>query len=72
MGAVGPRVREVHVHGDGGAFCVLYVAQLADAVVVLHAFQKMTQRTEKRDLDLASARLRTFRAIGQEGETRRG
>ena len=62
MGTVGPGVREVRVREDGGAFRVLYVAQIADAVVVLHAFQKKTQRTEKRDLDLANARLRQFRA----------
>ena len=37
---------------------VIYIASLADAVYVLHAFQKTTQQTAKRDLDLAAARLR--------------
>ena len=64
MTAVGSGVREVRIREDSGAFRILYVAQLADAVVVLHAFQKKTQRTEKRDLDLANARLRQFRAEG--------
>lgn len=41
-----------------GAFRVIYVASLADAVYVLHAFQKKTQRTPQRDLSLAAARLR--------------
>ena len=64
MTTVGSGVREIRVREDDGAFRILYVAQFADAVVVLHAFQKKTQRTEKRDLDLANVRLRQFRAEG--------
>lgn len=41
-----------------GAFRVVYVATLPDAVYVLHAFGKKTQRTAKRDLDVAISRLR--------------
>ncbi len=33
---------------------VIYSARLADAVYVLHAFQKKTQSTAKRDIALAS------------------
>ncbi len=58
MTTVGPGVREIRIHEESGAFRVLYVAQVEDAVVVLHAFQKKTQQTQKRDLDLAAARLR--------------
>ncbi|MGH8472521.1 MAG: type II toxin-antitoxin system RelE/ParE family toxin, partial [Gammaproteobacteria bacterium] len=36
---------------------VLYVAKFEEAVYVLHAFEKKTQRTAKRDLDLAKTRL---------------
>ena len=39
-----------------GAFRVIYVAKLADAVYVLHAFQKKTQKTPKQDIDLAASR----------------
>jgi phage-related protein len=41
-----------------GAFRVLYVANVGDAVYVLHAFQKKKQQTAKRHLDLATSRLR--------------
>ena len=41
-----------------GAFSVIYVAALADVVYVLHAFQKKTRQTAKRDVDLAASRLR--------------
>jgi hypothetical protein len=34
---------------------------IGDAVHVLHAFQKKTQATAKRDIDLARARLRQIR-----------
>lgn len=41
-----------------GAFRVVYVAKLADAVYVLHAFQKKTQKTPKPDIELAAQRYR--------------
>lgn len=68
MTTVGSGVREVRIREDGGAFRVLYVTQIEDAVVVLHAFQKKTQRTEKRDLDLASGRLRQLQSQTAEGK----
>jgi phage-related protein len=37
---------------------VIYVATIADVVYVLHAFQKKTRQTAKRDVDLAAWRLR--------------
>ena len=51
MRSVGSGVREIRVRDASGAFRVLYVANLADAVYVLHAFQKKTRATAKRDLD---------------------
>ena len=57
-GDVGPGVREIRVREATGAFRVIYVASFGEAIYVLHAFQKKTQQTAKRDLDLASQRLR--------------
>jgi phage-related protein len=37
---------------------VLYVAKFADAVYVLHRFQKKTQKTSKADMSLAAQRYR--------------
>jgi phage-related protein len=39
------------------------VTRIADAVVVLQAFEKKAKKTPKRDLDPASDRLRTFTAM---------
>ena len=58
MSTIGPSVREIRLRDKAGAFRVVYVMKSVDAVYVLHAFHKTTQRTEKRHLDLAAARLR--------------
>lgn len=60
MPSVGQGVREVRVRDDTGAFRVIYTATKSEVVYVLHAFQKKTQQTAKRDLDLARARLRNL------------
>lgn len=61
MPSVGAGVREIRVRDANGAYRVIYIARLAEAVYVLHAFQKKTQRTPTRDLDLAQSRLRELK-----------
>ena len=56
MASVGPGVREIRVQ-TGRQFRVLYVAKFAEAIYVLHAFEKKSQQTPKRELDLARQRL---------------
>jgi phage-related protein len=56
MKTVCPGVREIRVRDANGAFRVIYIATLHDAVYVLHAFQKKAQATAKRDLDVATGR----------------
>lgn len=58
MKEVGQGVREIRVRDSDGAFRVIYVAKFADAVYVIHCFQKKTQKTNKADIDLASKRYR--------------
>jgi phage-related protein len=58
MKTIGPGVQEIRVRDATGAFRVMYIATLADAVYVLHAFRKKSQATSKRDLDLAAARFK--------------
>lgn len=58
MQAVGRGVREIRVSDRPGEFRVLYVANFGDAIHVLHAFHKKSQRTPQRDIDLAAARYR--------------
>ncbi|SAL61758.1 type II toxin-antitoxin system RelE/ParE family toxin [Caballeronia telluris] len=56
MPSIGRGVEELRLWDDSGTYRVVYTARLADAVYVLHAFQKKTQATSKRDIDLAAAR----------------
>jgi phage-related protein len=58
MPGIGAGVQEIRIRDDGGQFRVIYVAKLAEAVFVLHCFQKKTQKTEKPDRELAKKRLR--------------
>lgn len=50
-------VREIRIHKDG-EFRVIYVTKYHDTVYVLHAFQKKTQKTPKKEIDLAKERLK--------------
>lgn len=56
MPSIGKGVEEIRVWDDSGTYRVIYTARLADAVYVLHCFQKKTQATAKRDIDLAKSR----------------
>jgi phage-related protein len=58
MPSISAGVREIRIREAAGAFRVIYAATFADVVYVLHAFQKKTRQTAKRDLDLAASRLR--------------
>lgn len=54
MNTVGQGVKEIRIRDSAGAFRVIYIAKFADAVYVLHCFQKKTEKTSKIDLDLAA------------------
>lgn len=56
MPSIGKGVEEIRVWDDAGTFRVIYLARMLDAVYVLHAFQKKTQATSKRDIDTAKTR----------------
>ena len=58
MPSIGGGIREIRVRERAGAFRVIYFATFADVVYVLHAFQKRTRQTAKRDVDWAASRLR--------------
>jgi phage-related protein len=56
--SIGPGVKEVRLKDVTGAYRIIYVATFVEAVFVLHAFQKKSQRTAKRDIDLAVQRFK--------------
>lgn len=61
MATVGRGVVELRVRDAHGAFRLLYIAKFAEAIFVLHAFQKKSQRTSALDLKLARKRYEDVR-----------
>jgi phage-related protein len=60
LSTVGAGVKEIRARDPRGAYRVMYLATRAEAVYVLHCFQKKTPKTSTRDIDLAKIR---FKAI---------
>ncbi len=58
MPTIGQGVAEIRLHEANGAFRVICLARLEEAVYVLHCFQKKSQKTSRGDLELASGRYR--------------
>ena len=65
MSAVGPGVAEIRVRDASGAFRLMYVAKFAQAIYVLHVFQKKSQKTASLDLELARQRYASLRRARQ-------
>jgi phage-related protein len=64
----GAGVLEIVEDFDGSTFRAVYTVRFADAVYVLHAFQKRARRgikTPRRDMDLVRSRLRLARESRQ-------
>ena len=57
MTSVGRGVKEIRTKVADGIYRTIYIATLPNTVYVLHAFQKKTQKTRKKDIDLAAKRL---------------
>lgn len=56
MKSIGSGAREIRIRDAQGAFRVVYVAKFANAIFVLHCFQKKSQRTSREDIVLATER----------------
>lgn len=59
MPSVGLGVREIRLRA-GNAYRLIYVARFAEAVFVLHAFEKKSRKTSRPDLELARTRFKTL------------
>jgi phage-related protein len=58
MPTIGKGVEELRVRDATGAWRVIYTARLSDAVYVLHAFQKKSQRTARANIEVAQKRFK--------------
>ena len=71
MQTVGLGVREIRIH-TAGAHRVFYVATRSEAIHVLHAFEKKTQKTNAHDLRIGRDRFRALVKLRQQhGEEKR-
>lgn len=61
MPTIGPGVREIRIHTavESG---VCYVAKFAEAIYVLHAFEKRTRKTSQRDMEIGRQRYQALMA----------
>jgi phage-related protein len=66
MPTIGPGACEIRVQDASGAYRVVYVARFADAIYVLHAFQKKTRATAQTDVALARQRYEAARLASKE------
>lgn len=58
MKTVGQGVREIRISEGGNAYRVFCVLVSKEGLYILHAFQKTTEKAEKKDIDLAKRRYR--------------
>jgi phage-related protein len=53
---IGKGVEEIRIWDGAGTYRVIYTARFEDTIYVLHAFQKKTEQTSKRDIETARKR----------------
>jgi phage-related protein len=58
ISSVGHGVHEIRLRDATGAYRILYVAKIEDAIYILHCFKKKTQKTSSGDIGLGRERLR--------------
>jgi len=56
MPTVGTGVQEIRVWEESGTYRIFYVARFEEALYVLHVFEKRSQKTPQRDIQLAKER----------------
>ena len=59
MRSVAKSVREIRIQFQG-QYRIIYIAKFTDAIYVLHAFEKKTQKTRQQDIEAAK---RSFKEI---------
>jgi phage-related protein len=59
---VNSKLFEIRVEQDTNIYRIFYVAYTGERFILLHGFQKKTQKTPKKELDIAETCLKTFLA----------
>jgi phage-related protein len=65
MSIIGQGVEEIRIRTEN-AYRVFYIAKFSEAIYVLHAFQKTTQKTAKKDIQIGQQRYKQLISYRQE------
>ena len=57
---IGAGVKEIRIRDQSGSYRVMYVAKFAEAIYVLHSFQKKTNATSNHDKEIATLRYKAI------------
>ena len=69
MPVIGAGAGEIRIQGKR-AFRVLFVARFHEAIYILHAFEKKSQATARRDIELGRARYQALLRAREGGDQR--
>ena len=58
MPSIAQGVHEIRLKDKDGIYRVFYFTKVKDKILIIHAFKKKTQKTPKKDIDLAKKRLK--------------
>jgi phage-related protein len=67
MASVGKGVWELKTDDARTWYRVLYLSQIQGAIYVLHAFEKNSRKTDRRDIEIAKERLKAVQQRVREG-----
>ena len=65
MPDVAPGVHELRLRDSDGTYRVFYYVKSVRGVVILHAFEKKTQKTPPREMEVCRKRLQDFLSTGE-------
>jgi phage-related protein len=72
MESIGKGVWELKASNDRSWYRLVYLTRIGDAFYVLHAFEKSSRKTDRRDIEIARARLKSvlaqLRTTKEEGD----
>ena len=57
MESIGSGVFELKTSDERAWYRIIYLSKIGDVIYVLHAFEKESRKTDRRDLELAKTRL---------------
>lgn len=69
MSSIGAGVFELKESDESAWYRVIYLSKVENTIYVLHCFKKDSRKTERRDIEIASQRLRLLKLRMQEQRT---